>query len=74
MVRFWVRDNGRGLTPEQQSKLFVPFTRLNQVQVAGHGLGLSIVHRIVSRLSGNVGVDSQINKGSSFYFTLPIAS
>src|SRR5262249_28267558 len=39
MVRFWVRDNGHGLTPEEQAKLFTPFTRLSQVQIEGHGLG-----------------------------------
>lgn len=74
MVRFWVRDNGRGLTVEQQAQLFVPFTRLNQAKAAGHGLGLSIVHRIIERLGGSVGVESQIDQGSLFYFTLPAAS
>ena len=55
MVRFWVRDNGAGLTPEDQARLFTPFTRLDQVQVKGHGLGLSIVRRIVEKLGGQVG-------------------
>lgn len=71
MVRFWVRDNGPGLTPEEQAQLFVPFTRLNQVRVAGHGLGLSIVRRIVERLGGQVGVESTPGDGSEFYFCLP---
>ena len=47
MVRFWVQDNGPGLEPDAQAKLFVPFTQLDQIRVAGHGLGLSIVRRIV---------------------------
>ena len=71
MVRFWVRDNGVGLTPEDQARLFTPFTRLDQVQVKGHGLGLSIVRRIVEKLGGQVGVESQIGQGSIFSFTLP---
>jgi PAS domain S-box-containing protein len=69
--RFWVRDNGRGLTPEEQSRLFVSFTRLGQPRSLGHGLGLTIVHRIVERLGGEVGVESEPGKGSTFWFTLP---
>ena len=71
MVRFWVRDNGHGLSPEEQARLFTPFTRLDQVRAKGHGLGLSIVRRIVVKLGGQVGVESQIGQGSSFFFTLP---
>jgi len=72
MVRFWVEDNGIGLTPEDQSKLFVPFTRLESVPRQGSGLGLSIVRRIVERLGGQVGVESSgQGHGSRFYFTLP---
>jgi signal transduction histidine kinase len=54
--------------------LFTPFTRLNQVRAKGHGLGLSIVRRIVEKLGGQVGVESQIGQGSSFFFTLPGAA
>ncbi|MBN1661551.1 MAG: PAS domain-containing sensor histidine kinase [Anaerolineae bacterium] len=68
---FWVRDNGAGLAPEEQAQLFNPFTRLNRRQKLGHGLGLTIVHRIVTRLGGEVGVDSEPGKGSTFWFTLP---
>lgn len=80
MVRFWVRDNGPGLSPEEQASLFAPFERLNQVRVEGHGLGLSIVQRIVHRLGGEVGVESPSFEragalvGSTFYFTLPAAA
>jgi len=72
MVRFWVRDNGHGLTKEEQAKLFTPFTRLSQVRVQGHGLGLSIVRRIVEKLGGEVGVESEVGRGSIFSFTLPL--
>ncbi len=68
MVRFWVRDNGPGLSPEDQARLFTPFTKLG---VNGHGLGLSIVRRIASKLGGQVGVESKVGEGSVFSFTLP---
>ncbi|MEE8392335.1 MAG: GAF domain-containing sensor histidine kinase, partial [Anaerolineae bacterium] len=68
---FWVRDNGSGLTPEDQAQLFVPFTQLDQIRVEGHGLGLSIVRRIVEKLGGQVGVESEVGRGSVFSFTLP---
>lgn len=70
MVRFWVRDNGPGLTEEEQARLFTPFTRMAQARAKGHGLGLSIVRRIVEKLGGQVGVESQVGKGSVFFFTL----
>jgi PAS domain S-box-containing protein len=71
MVRFWVRDNGPGLAPEEQARLFTPFTQLAQVHPKGHGLGLSIVRRIVEKLGGQVGVESEMGRGSVFTFTLP---
>ena len=73
MVRFWVQDNGPGLEPDAQAKLFVPFTQLDQIRVAGHGLGLSIVRRIVEKLGGQVGVESKgiPGQGCLFFFTLP---
>ncbi len=71
MVRFWVHDNGPGLSPEEQEQLFVPFTRLRSHGIKGHGLGLSIVQRIVKRLGGTAGVESDGEHGSTFYFTLP---
>lgn len=70
-VRYWITDNGPGLTDEERAQVFTPFIRLNQVKVEGHGLGLSVVHRIVQRLGGTVGVDSLDGHGSRFWFTLP---
>ena len=72
-ARFWVRDNGPGLTSEEQSQLFVPFTRLDQARAKGHGLGLSIVRRIVEKMGGQVSVESQVGQGTIFAFVLPIA-
>lgn len=73
MIQFWVRDHGPGLTEEDQAKLFTPFTRLEGTRATGHGLGLSIVKRIVEKLGGRVGVDSAPGQGSTFIFSLPSA-
>ncbi len=70
-IRFWVQDNGAGLSLEAQQKLFTPFMRLHTDAVEGHGLGLSIVGQIVKKLGGEVGVSSQEGEGCLFYFTLP---
>jgi hypothetical protein len=72
-IRFWVRDNGPGLAREEQRQLFTEFTRLHKKRARGHGLGLSIVRRIVGKLGGEVGVESTPGQGSLFYFTLPVA-
>lgn len=73
LVRFWVRDNGPGLAPAEQERLFIEFIQLHQVRTGGYGLGLSIVRRIVEKLGGQVGVESQVGRGSVFSFTLPAA-
>lgn len=73
-VRFWIKDNGQGISAEDQKQLFRPFTRLNtDIRAKGHGLGLSIVRRIIEKLGGTVGVESTPGQGSTFYFTLPRA-
>ena len=69
-VRFWVRDHGPGISAENQKRLFSVFERLDQVKLEGHGLGLSIVRRIIEKLGGQVGVESN-KQGTLFYFTLP---
>lgn len=73
MIRFWVRDNGSGLSSEAQAQLFAPFSRSSQAHGKSHGLGLAIVRRIVEKLGGQVGVESEIGRGSTFSFTLPSA-
>ena len=72
-VRCWVRDNGPGIEPSDQARLFTPFSRLHKVRTTGQGLGLSIVRRIVTRLGRQVGVESRPDHGSTFFFTLPAA-
>ena len=71
-VKFWIKDNGNGIDKEEQSKLFREFTRLEETkEKEGHGLGLSIIKRIVNKLNGKTGVESIKGKGSTFYFILP---
>ncbi len=74
-VKYWIRDNGHGLTKEQIGLLFHKFTRLETLRVEGHGLGLSIVRRIIEKLGGEVGVESTNipGEGSLFFFVLPMA-
>ena len=72
-IRFWVHDNGDGLSQEAIAQLFTAFTRLDKVRATGHGLGLSIVKRIVEKLNGTVDIQSEgaPGRGSIFSFTLP---
>lgn len=74
LVRFWIRDNGDGIPPAQQSRLFTAFYQPTPSS-SGHGLGLSIVKRIVERLGGAVSVHSSgvPGEGCTFSFTLPAA-
>ncbi len=73
MLKYYVKDNGSGIRAEYMRRLFTPFTRLEEGIRGGHGLGLSIVKRIVEKLNGQTGVDSEGGRGSCFYFTLPAA-
>jgi len=72
VIRFWVKDNGDGLSEAQRARLFIPFERLEPVRVKGYGLGLSIVQRIMEKLGGASGVESSgcPGEGSLFYFEL----
>lgn len=70
-VRYIVQDNGVGIAPENQKKLFEMFTRFNKEEAGGAGLGLSITRRIIRRLNGDIGVSSDTEAGSSFWFSLP---
>jgi signal transduction histidine kinase len=72
MTRYEVRDNGVGMSEEQQQKLFKSFSRVD-TRSKGHGLGLYIVRRFVTQLGGEVGITSAVGAGSTFWFTLPSA-
>ncbi|MFO1417823.1 MAG: hybrid sensor histidine kinase/response regulator [Methylotetracoccus sp.] len=71
--RFYVRDQGPGLSPEQQAAFFGSMGAAGSVTAEGHGLGLSIVRRIVDKIGGRSGVDSEPGRGATFYFELPLA-
>jgi signal transduction histidine kinase len=70
--RFWVRDNGIGMQPEDARRIFEPFQRLHGEEVyAGSGIGLAVCERIVTQHGGRMWVDSRPGQGSEFSFTLP---
>lgn len=69
-----VRDNGKGFSPEHSETIFEPFKRLQNDENGGSGVGLTICRRIVERSSGRIWAESEPGKGSTFFFTLPLAS
>ena len=72
-IRFSVTDQGRGLSKEEIEKVFLPFQRLHAAsKESGTGLGLTIVSKLVEALGGEIGVESDQGKGSTFSFTLPL--
>ena len=75
-IRFTVSDTGQGIAPDVSSRLFKPFspgdpsyTRSKQ----GAGLGLAVAKRIVERLGGNIGFESEVGAGAAFWFTIPVS-
>ncbi len=77
VVRFTVWDTGIGIAPEDVNRLFQPFVQLDSSltrRYEGSGLGLSIVARMVHLMGGTVTVESEVNQGSRFCVTLPLAS
>lgn len=75
LARIEVRDAGHGMTPEQCEKLFGKFYRTAHhmtQDVEGSGLGLYITKSLVQRMGGSIGVESEVGKGTCFWFTVPL--
>lgn len=73
-IEFKVADSGIGIAKEKQQKVFEEFSQADDSttrKYGGTGLGLAICNRIISLMGGRLNLDSEINKGSTFYFTLP---
>lgn len=68
---FFIRDNGVGFDISRAQRLFTPFIRLHsERQFSGSGIGLAIVNRIIKKHNGRIWCTSEINNGSTFFFTL----
>ena len=71
--KFAVEDNGIGIEEHYRQQIFEPFKRLHGSERPGSGIGLSICQRVVERAKGKIWVESELGKGSTFYFLLPKA-
>ncbi len=69
-LHFFLSDTGEGIPKEQQSRVFERFVKLDSFK-QGTGLGLSICRSIIEKLGGKFGVDSEVGKGSTFWFEIP---
>ncbi len=77
LLRFEVEDSGEGIAADGIGKLFRPFSQVDNSSTrryGGSGLGLSICAKLIKLMSGELGVQSEVGKGSVFWFTLPLAA
>ena len=68
---FKVSDNGIGMSENYQNKIFSPFQKLDHNKTNGIGIGLAICKKVLTRLGGNIRLESEEGKGSTFYCSLP---
>ena len=75
-IRFSVTDTGAGIPEDKLSDLFEPFNRLGQEtgEIEGSGIGLTITKTLIELMNGRIGVESEVDRGSTFWFELPIAA
>jgi signal transduction histidine kinase len=76
VVHIWVKDNGIGISPEDQPKIFGKFFRSDDQkarEVPGSGLGLNITRSLVEMQGGKIWFESEYRKGTTFHFTIPVA-
>ncbi len=76
VVHIWVQDNGIGISPEDQGKIFIKFFRSEDPktrEAPGTGLGLNITRSLVEMQGGRIWFESEFRKGTTFHFTVPIA-
>ena len=74
-LRFTVKDNGIGISPEDQAHIFDRFYRVRRPEtenIEGTGLGLAIVKKLIEAHNGQIGLESSLGEGTTFYVTLPI--
>jgi signal transduction histidine kinase len=71
--QFYVEDNGQGIEPKHFDKIFEAFNKTRRIHgIESTGLGLSIVKKIIESKGGRIWVESEVGKGSTFFFTLPV--
>jgi signal transduction histidine kinase len=76
VVHIWVKDNGIGISPEDQVKIFQKFFRSDDDQARrspGTGLGLNITRSLIEMMGGKVWFESEFRKGTIFHFTVPVS-
>ncbi|HYM12426.1 MAG TPA: HAMP domain-containing sensor histidine kinase [Bryobacterales bacterium] len=67
----WVRDNGIGIKPQHQGRIFTPFGRVREIDAPGEGVGLPICRKLMGQMGGRIAVESAHGEGATFYLVFP---